>query len=77
MLEQSLFFNKVAGLRPTTLLKNRLWQLLTIHSIKMDQPGFFYSSHVAIVFVYIAYVTYFLISGSNAISDCFGYDFSK
>ena len=22
---QSLFFNKVAGLRPTTLLKNRLW----------------------------------------------------
>ena len=24
---QSLFFNKVAGLRPATLLKNRLWQM--------------------------------------------------
>ena len=24
-LSQSLFFNKVAGLRPTTLLKKRLW----------------------------------------------------
>ena len=24
-LSQSLFFNKVAGLRPTTLLKERLW----------------------------------------------------
>ena len=24
-LRQSLFFNKVAGLRPATLLKNRLW----------------------------------------------------
>ena len=24
-LRQSLFFNKVAGLRPTTLLKKRLW----------------------------------------------------
>ena len=34
---QSLFFNKVAGLRPATLLKKRLWQRVHAISFKTAQ----------------------------------------
>ena len=34
LLCQSLFFNKVAGLRPATLLKKRLWHIVVSQNLK-------------------------------------------
>ena len=39
---QSLFFNKVAGLRPTTLLKKRLWHsCFPVNFVKFLRTSFF------------------------------------
>ena len=39
---QSLFFNKIAGVRPTTLLKRRLWQrFFPVNSVKLLRKPFF------------------------------------
>ena len=37
----SLFFNKVAGLRPTTLLKMRLAQMLSCEFCEISKNNFF------------------------------------
>ena len=39
---QGLFFNKVAGLRPATLLKRRLWhRCFLVNFLKFLRPTFF------------------------------------
>ena len=41
-LRQSLFFNKVAGLRPATLLKKRLWYgCFPVNFVKLLRTPFF------------------------------------
>ena len=40
-LFQSLFFNKVAGLKPATLWKKRLWQrIFPVSFVKFPGPSF-------------------------------------
>ena len=41
-LRQSLFFNKVAGLRPVTLLKKRLWhRCFSVNFVKFLRTSFY------------------------------------
>ena len=53
---QSLFFNKVAGLRPATLLKKRLWHMcFTVNFVKFLRTPFLQNTLgrlLLIVYVY-------------------------
>ena len=57
---QSLFFNKVAGLRPATLLKKRLWQrCFPVNFLKFLRTLFF-----------IEHLWWLLLEKSNKCSKC-------
>ena len=43
---QSLFFNKVAGLRPSTLLKKSLAQVFSCELCEFSKNTFFYRTHL-------------------------------
>ena len=52
-LGQSLFLNKVAGLRPTTLLKRRLWyRCFPVNIVKFLRTPFFITPLVAASLLY-------------------------
>ena len=44
---QGLFFNKVAGFRPSTLLKKRLWHVFPCEFCEISQNTFF-TEHLAL-----------------------------
>ena len=46
-LRQSLFFNKVVGLRPATLLKRRLWHRCSCEFCEISENTFFYRTPLA------------------------------
>ena len=53
---QSLFFNKVAGLRPATLLKKRLWhRCFPVNFVKFLRTFFFHRTPLVAAFAFNIY----------------------
>ena len=53
---QSLFFNKVAGLRPATLLKKRLWhKCFPVNFVKFLRTPFFHRTPLVAAFTFNIY----------------------
>ena len=72
---QSLFFNKVAGLRPATLSKKRLWRrCFPVNFVKFVRPSFF-TEHLRWLLLYIYVTSCLLYSFIMTMFNLFSLDF--